>query len=66
LAALTASVALPILTWVLDGRPAMLALSGVLLALVVFRHRENIARLLAGTEGKIGHRLQASNGQVVK
>lgn len=66
LAALTASVALPILTWVLDGRPAMLVLSGVLLALVVFRHRENIARLLAGTEGKIGQRLSMSNGQMVK
>ena len=66
LAALTASVALPILTWVLDGRPAMLALSGVLLALVVFRHRENIARLLQGTEGRIGQRLGMSNGQIVK
>jgi glycerol-3-phosphate acyltransferase PlsY len=66
LAALTASVALPILTWLLDGRPAMLALSGVLLALAVFRHRENIGRLLAGTEGKIGQRLTASNGQAVK
>ena len=66
LASLTASVALPIFTWVLDGRPAMLALSGVLLALVVFRHRENIARLLAGTEGKIGQRVRVSNGQIVK
>ena len=66
LASLTASVALPILTWVLDGRPAMLPLSGVLLALVVFRHRENIARLLAGTEGKIGQRVRVSNGQIVK
>jgi len=66
LAALTASAALPVLTWVLDGRPAMLALSGVLVALVVFRHRENIARLLKGTEGKIGQRLTTSNGQIVK
>ena len=66
LASLTASVALPILTWVLDGRPAMLALSGVLLALVVFRHRENIARLLAGTEAKLGQRVSTSNGRVVK
>lgn len=66
LAALTASVALPILAWVLDGRPAMLALSGVLLGLVVFRHRENIGRLLQGTEGKIGQRLTPSNGRMVK
>ena len=66
LASLTASAALPILTWVLDGRPAMLALSGVLLALVVFRHRENIARLLAGTEAKLGQKVRVSNGQIVK
>ncbi len=66
LASLTASAALPILTWVLDGRPAMLALSGALLVLVVFRHRENIARLLAGTEAKIGQKVRVSNGQIVK
>jgi glycerol-3-phosphate acyltransferase PlsY len=66
LAALTASALLPILTWLLDGRPAMLALSAALLALVTLRHRENIGRLLAGTEGKIGQRLTRSNGQRVK
>jgi glycerol-3-phosphate acyltransferase PlsY len=66
LASLTASAALPILTWVLDGRPAMLALSGALLVLVAFRHRENIARLLAGTEAKLGQKVRVSNGQVVK
>jgi glycerol-3-phosphate acyltransferase PlsY len=66
LASLAASVALPILTWVVDGRQAMLALSGALLVLVVFRHRENIARLLGGTEAKIGQKVRVSNGQVVK
>jgi glycerol-3-phosphate acyltransferase PlsY len=66
LASLTASAALPILTWVLDGRPAMLALSGALLVLVAFRHRENIARLLAGTEAKLGQKVRVSNGQILK
>ena len=66
LASLTASAALPILTWVLDGRPAMLALSGALLVLVVFRHRENIARLLDGTEAKLGQKVRVSNGQIVR
>jgi glycerol-3-phosphate acyltransferase PlsY len=66
LAALAASAVLPILTWVLDGRLAMLALSGALLALVVFRHRDNILRLLGGTEGKIGERVRMSKGQMVK
>jgi glycerol-3-phosphate acyltransferase PlsY len=54
LAALTASAALPVLTWLLDGRPAMLTLGLGLLTLVVIRHRDNIARLRQGTEGKIG------------
>lgn len=66
LASLAASAALPILTWALDGRPPMLALSGALLALVVFRHRENIARLLAGTEAKLGQKVRVSNSHMVK
>lgn len=56
LAALAATATMPLLVWRLDGRAAMLGLSGVLLVLVVARHRENIGRLLAGTEGKIGHK----------
>lgn len=56
LAALVATAAMPLLAWLLDGRPAMLALSGALLVLVFVRHRENIGRLLAGTEGKIGQK----------
>jgi len=64
LAALAAIAAMPLLVWLLDGRPAMLALSGALLVLVFLRHRENIGRLLAGTEGKIGQKARhaASGG----
>jgi acyl phosphate:glycerol-3-phosphate acyltransferase len=54
LAALAATAALPPLVWLLDGRPPMLGASAVLLVLIVARHRDNIQRLLAGTEGKIG------------
>lgn len=63
LAALVATAALPPLTWLLDGRTAMLGLSGVLVLLVVVRHTENIRRLAAGTEGRIGQRVrgEASN-----
>jgi glycerol-3-phosphate acyltransferase PlsY len=55
---------MPLLVWLVDGRPAMLALSGALLVLVVVRHRENIERLAAGTEGKIGQKARqaASDG----
>jgi glycerol-3-phosphate acyltransferase PlsY len=61
LAALVATGTMPLLTWLVDGRPAMLALSGALLILVVARHRENIGRLLKGTEGKIGQKAQQAS-----
>ena len=60
LAALVATAALPVLAWLADGRSAMVGLSGLLVVLVFARHRENIARLWAGTEGKIGHKVRAS------
>lgn len=66
LAALVASGAFPLITWWLDGRPAMLGLSLVLLAVIIVRHRENIRRLREGTESKIGQRVKTSNSQVVK
>ena len=64
LAALVATATMPLLAWLVDGRPAMLGLSSALLVLVVVRHRENIGRLLAGTEGKIGQKARqaASDG----
>jgi glycerol-3-phosphate acyltransferase PlsY len=66
LAALVASAALPILAWLLDGRPPMVGLSVALLLIVLVRHRENIIRLRQGTEGKVGQRVKTSNGQIVK
>jgi glycerol-3-phosphate acyltransferase PlsY len=65
LASLSAVTVLPVLAWVLDGRPALVVASGVLALLVVARHRENIARLWRGTEGKIGQRVApATRAQV--
>jgi len=66
LAALVASAALPVLAWLLDGRPPMVGLSVTLLLIVLVRHRENITRLLQGTEGKIGQKARMSNSQIVK
>jgi acyl phosphate:glycerol-3-phosphate acyltransferase len=64
LAALVATATMPLFVWLADGRPPMLALSVALLVLVFVRHRENIGRLLAGTEGKIGQKAHqaASDG----
>jgi glycerol-3-phosphate acyltransferase PlsY len=53
LAALVASALTPGALWALDGARAA-ALFLVLSAALWIRHRANIARLLAGSEGKIG------------
>lgn len=55
LSALTASVVTPLLLWWF-GHAALAALFGVLTVLLIYMHRENIQRLLAGTEGKIGQK----------
>ena len=55
LAALVAAIAVPVLGWTFTGPPRAIALS-VIAILVVIRHRENIHRLLAGTESRISFR----------
>jgi acyl phosphate:glycerol-3-phosphate acyltransferase len=55
LSALTASVVAPLFLWWF-GQPALAALFAVLTLLLFYMHRENIKRLLAGTEGKIGQK----------
>ncbi len=52
--ALVASAAVPLLTWLLGQGPQAVATVVVIAALVFIRHRTNIARLLAGTEPRIG------------
>src|SRR3954469_278923 len=51
LSALTASVVAPLFLWWF-GLSALAALFAVLTVLLFYMHRENIKRLLAGTEGK--------------
>ena len=53
LSGLTASTAMPAILWAL-GQPDVAILFVVLTALVFIMHRANIARLIAGTETKIG------------
>ncbi|RUX95129.1 MULTISPECIES: glycerol-3-phosphate 1-O-acyltransferase PlsY [unclassified Mesorhizobium] len=53
LAALTAAVVVPIALYVLST-PQIAGLFVVMSIIVFIKHRENISRLLAGTEGKIG------------
>ncbi len=56
LSALTASLATPLLLWLWLGRPQTALLMAVLSVLLWVMHRGNIARLLAGSEGKIGQK----------
>jgi len=51
--ALAAAAAAPLLAWAITGRLAAL-LAFAVAALIWLRHRANIARLLAGTEPRIG------------
>jgi glycerol-3-phosphate acyltransferase PlsY len=55
LSALTASVITPIVLWWVN-QPALATLFAALTLLLIFMHRENIKRLMAGTEGKIGQK----------
>jgi glycerol-3-phosphate acyltransferase PlsY len=55
LSALVASATSPIILWLL-GEPGMAGIAVVLVALLWWKHGQNISRLLAGTEGKIGQK----------
>ena len=54
LSALVASFITPIFLWF--AHPALATLFAVLTVLLFYMHRENIRRLRAGTEGRIGER----------
>jgi len=54
LAALAAAVFAPFFTALLLGFGAYFAAALVMTALLIWRHKENIARLIAGTETRIG------------
>jgi len=58
LAAVGAAAASPFLVWLLDGRRSFVALAVVLSGFILIRHCENMRRLLAGEERRIGQRLQ--------
>lgn len=55
LSALVASAASPVALWLL-GEGGMASMAVMLVALLWWKHSENISRLVAGTEGKIGQK----------
>ena len=53
---LLAAVSIPIAQWAVLHRPIKdIALGALLMLLIILRHQANIARLLQGTEPRIGH-----------
>ncbi|BAS27072.1 glycerol-3-phosphate 1-O-acyltransferase PlsY [Limnochorda pilosa] len=52
LGSITASLSVPVALWLLGAGWYEVGLGGLLTALLVLRHRPNIARLLAGTENR--------------
>lgn len=52
LASITAAAFIPLIVWLVEGKPELIAMSVVIAAIVIYRHRENISRLKAGTESK--------------
>ena len=56
LAALTASLAAPVIQWQLMGAGAMTIGVAIMSALLIWRHAANIRKLLAGQESKLGQK----------
>jgi glycerol-3-phosphate acyltransferase PlsY len=54
LAALAAAAAAPVATWWLLGRIEVTAAVTFMCAVLIYRHKSNIRKLLAGSEGRIG------------
>lgn len=52
LGSITAAAAMPPVVALLDGRPPLVAVTVVIALLVIWKHRENIQRLRAGTENR--------------
>lgn len=59
LAALAAAAVAPVAAWFLVGSADTVAV-GIVCALLFWRHKDNIKRLLAGTESKIGSKKKPS------
>ncbi|MBS0630925.1 MAG: glycerol-3-phosphate 1-O-acyltransferase PlsY [Verrucomicrobia bacterium] len=56
LASIVAALSLPVTAYFLNQPPLLIGLSAAVAAFIVIRHRANVARLLAGTENKVGQK----------
>jgi glycerol-3-phosphate acyltransferase PlsY len=65
LASISAAVVVPVATWCLQGDRRLFIFTVVVCAVVIYKHKSNIQRLLAGTEGRIGKHKPESGGGAV-
>jgi glycerol-3-phosphate acyltransferase PlsY len=61
-ATMLATTAMPVAVWVAHPGSPYLVLSGAMAALILVRHKNNIKRLLSGTEPRLGERLANTGG----
>jgi glycerol-3-phosphate acyltransferase PlsY len=54
LAALAAAAAAPVLAWWLLGKAEITVAVALMCAVLIYRHKSNILKLIAGSEGRIG------------
>ena len=60
LASICAAVVMPIATWFLAKDTTLFVFTVILGAVIIYKHKSNIRRLLAGTESRIGQRKEES------
>lgn len=54
LASICAAVAMPIATWLIEKDATLLIFTAILAAVVIYKHKSNIQRLLTGSENRVG------------
>lgn len=60
LGAIIAALAAPVITWLITGETYWTLCAAAMAAILIWRHAENIRRLLNGTEGRIGKKSKTS------
>jgi glycerol-3-phosphate acyltransferase PlsY len=65
LASISAAVVVPLATWCLQSDPRLFIFTVVVCSVVIYKHKSNIQRLLAGTENRIGKPKPESGGGAV-
>ena len=61
LAALTAALLTPLYCWLIPCAPPFVGTAGLMSAMLIWRHRSNIKKLLAGEEHRINHKSASKN-----